>query len=152
MTKRGVGGWEAHVGAGGLSSAKVRGLNSCSGSSLHQVAPPLSLGMVAENDTCEKCSRILMVVEQIDCGAPGQVAMNVILLCTMCTAHDIIWLFYYSTFKCQDIFTFDIFGFALSMLRHGRESEKTMSHAPLLSGNSRPKHCQTVNEDILMVS
>lgn len=68
----------------------------------------------------------------------------------MCTAHDIIWLFYYSTFKCQDIFTFHIFGFALSMLRHGRESEKTMSHAPLLSGNSRPKHCQPVNEDVLM--
>ena len=101
--------------------------------------------MVAENDTCEKCSRILMVVEQINCGAPGQVAMNVTVLCTMCTAHDIIWLFYYSTFKCKNIFTFHIFGFALSMLRHGRESEKTMSHAPLLSGNSRPEHCQTVN-------
>lgn len=126
--ERGVGGWEAHVGAGGLSSAKVRGLNSCSGSSLHQVAPPLSLGMVAENDTCEKCSRILMVVKQINCGAPAQVAMNVFVHNTitivMCTAHDIIWLFYYSTFKCKNIFTFHIFGFALSMLRHGRESGK----------------------------
>ena len=65
-----------------------------------------------------------MVVEQINCGAPGQVAMNVTVLCTMCTAHDIIWLFYYSTFKCKNIFTFHIFGFALSMLRHGRESGK----------------------------
>ena len=84
-------------------------------------------GAVAENDTCEKCSRILMV-EQIDCGAPVQMTMNVIV-CAMSAAHGIICIF-------PHFLTFHIFGFALfgSMLHHRRESEKTMSHAPLLSG------------------
>ena len=76
------------------------------------------------------------MVKHIDCGAPVQMTMNV-----YCFVHVILFSFS----AISHSLTFLHFGFPMfgSMLRHCRESEKTMSH---FLDNAWNSHC----EDFLM--